>query len=117
MLKINGVAMPSPVACNPDISDIDGETNRDANAFLHRDRVATKRKLNCEWGVLSASEASKLLSAVAPEFVEVTYFDPQLGTQTTKTMYAGDKNIETLMTDKNGNVTFYKSIKFNLVER
>lgn len=117
MLKINGVAMPSPVACNPDISDIDGETNRDANAFLHRDRVATKRKLNCEWGVLSASEASKLLSAVAPEFVEVTYFDPQTGGMTTKTMYAGDKNIETLMTDKNGNVTFYKSIKFNLVER
>lgn len=117
MLKINGVTMPSPVACNPDISDIDGETNRDANAFLHRDRVATKRKLNCEWGVLSASEASKLLSAVAPEFVEVTYFDPQIGAQTTKIMYAGDKNIETLMEDKNGNVIFYKSIKFNLVER
>lgn len=42
MLKINGVAMPSPVACNPDISDIDGETNRDTNGNLHRDRVATK---------------------------------------------------------------------------
>ena len=46
MLKINGVTIVTPKGYEVSISDIDGETNRNANGTLIRDRIAVKRKLN-----------------------------------------------------------------------
>ena len=49
MLKINNVSIAVPSAFQVDIQDIDGESNRNAKGELLRDRIAVKRKLNCEW--------------------------------------------------------------------
>ena len=45
MLKINGVAISTPSKFEVQISDLDGESNRNANGKLIRDRIAVKRKL------------------------------------------------------------------------
>ena len=82
MLKINGVAIATPKAFEVTISDLDGESNRNTNGELIRDRIAVKRKLNCEWGPLSQSECSTLLKAVKDVFFQVTYPDPELGVVT-----------------------------------
>ena len=47
MLKINGVAVATPKTFEVIISDLDGESNRNTNGDLIRDRIAVKRKLNC----------------------------------------------------------------------
>jgi hypothetical protein len=75
-----------------DVLDIDGEAFRNANGKMIRDRVATKRKLNCEWSALTTSEVSTLLSAVTATSFTVTYLDPLTGTSQTKTFYVGDRN-------------------------
>ncbi|MDU3412631.1 DUF6711 family protein [Clostridium sp.] len=90
MIKINGVAIATPKVFEATVSDIDGETNRNANGELIRDRVAVKRKINLEWGTLEQSEMSKILNAVSNVFFTVEFPDPQLGL-ITKTMYVGDR--------------------------
>ncbi|MFR4588743.1 MAG: DUF6711 family protein, partial [Streptococcus lutetiensis] len=79
MLKINGVAIATPKVYEVTVQDLDGETNRNANGDMIRDRIAVKRKLNLEWQPLSQSEISTLLTAVSGVFFTVTFPDPQLG--------------------------------------
>ena len=90
MIKINGVAIATPKVFEATVSDIDGETNRNAKGELIRDRVAVKRKINLEWGTLEQSEMSTILNAVSSVFFTVEFPDPQLGL-ITKTMYVGDR--------------------------
>lgn len=115
MLKINNVSITSPSVFQVDIQDIDGESNRNAKGDLLRDRIAVKRKLNCEWPPLTAEECSTLLNAVSGVFFNVYYPDPMTGNFETKTMYVGDRSIPALFI-KDGKV-FWKSLKMNFIEK
>lgn len=113
-LTINGVAVKPPQKFQVGIQDIDGETSRNANGDMMRDRITTKRKLDCEWGMMTQEEMSQLLNAVSPEFVEVSYPDPIKG-QTTKMFYVGDRTAPSYsFTEK---FKPWSGAKFNLVER
>lgn len=90
-LSINGVSVVTPKSFKVAIQDIDGETGRNAEGNMIRDRVTTKRKLDCEWGMLTQLECSTILNAVQSIFFNVTYPDPILG-MTTKTFYVGDRS-------------------------
>lgn len=113
-IKINGSAIAAPKTCAVTISDLDGETGRNANGLMVRDRIATKRKIALEWPPLTQSQVSQILNLVSPEFVNVEYLDPQLGV-VTKSMYAGDRDGSVLVLDLlTGR---WSGLKFNLVER
>ena len=90
MFKINGVVIDTPKGYEVMISDLDGESNRNANGKLIRDRITVKRKLVCEWPPLTQSEISKLLTAVSGVFFTCEFIDPQEGVMT-RTMYVGDR--------------------------
>jgi hypothetical protein len=90
LIKINGVDIATPKTYEATVTDLDGETNRNANGEMIRDRIAVKRKLNLEWGPLTQAEIQTLLSAVSSVFFTVTFPDPMSG-MVTKTMYVGDR--------------------------
>lgn len=90
-LSINGVTIKAPKSFTFGVMDLDGETARTASGRMKRDRIATKRKLELEWGHLSDSEISAILSAVSPVFFQVTYPDALTGSQQTKAFYVGDR--------------------------
>lgn len=115
MLKINGVAVATPKVFKVDISDIDGETSRNARGDMIRDRVATKRKLNCEWAPLTMVQASTLLKAVGNVFFSVEYPDPMEGKVITKTFYVGDRSTPMLCI-KSG-VPMWEGLTMNFIER
>ncbi|HHV27429.1 MAG TPA: hypothetical protein GXX63_09565 [Tissierellia bacterium] len=92
MLKINGVAVATPKVFKVDINDLDGESGRNAKGGLVRDRIAVKRKLNCEWPPLKNSQISTLLKAVSSVYFTVEYPDPVEGVRLTKTFYVGDRS-------------------------
>lgn len=116
MLKINGVAIAAPSVFQVDIADIDGEARRNARGDLIRDRVAVKRKLNCEWPPLAMGEISTLLQAVKDVFFQVTYPDPMTGSKTeTKTFYVGDRSMPLLLV-KDGQY-LWKGLKMNFIEK
>ena len=114
MIKINGVAIATPKVFEATVSDLDGESNRNANGELIRDRIAVKRKINLEWGLLTQSEISTLLKAVSSVFFTVTFPDPQLGA-TSKTMYVGDRTAPAYQY-KDGEVK-WSGLKMNFIER
>lgn len=114
MLSINGVAIATPKIYEAGISDLDGETNRNANGDLIRDRIAVKRKLNLEWGPLTQSEIAPILNAVSGVFFTVTFPDPQLG-QVTKTMYVGDRTAPAYSCIK-GQMK-WQGLKMNFIEK
>ena len=57
MLKINGVAIATPKSFQVGIQDLDGESNRNAQGDMIRDRIVVERKLECEWAQLTQSES------------------------------------------------------------
>lgn len=115
MISINGVAIATPKSFQASISDIDGESNRNANGELLRDRIATKRKLELEWGPLSDTEISTILKAVKDVFFECTFPDPQEGKILTKTMYVGDRTAP--MYTYINNEAKWTSLKMNFIEK
>ncbi len=117
MLKINGVAIAAPKTFKVDISDIDGESNRNAKGDLIRDRIATKRKLNCEWPPLEMNEISVLLKAVKDVYFTVEYPDPMEGMFITKTMYVGDRSIPMYWYDKSKNKYLWQGLNMNFIEK
>lgn len=115
MLKINGVEITTPKTFKADVSDIDGETNRDANALLHRDRIAVKRKLYLGWQPLTNEEISPILKAVQDEFFEVEYPDPMEGKMLTKTFYVSDRSAAVYSCIKG--VIKWTDLTMNFIER
>jgi hypothetical protein len=51
-----------------------------------------------------------------PEWVQITYTDPQLGTETTKTMYSNNNPANFLMKKRDGR-ELWGGITFPLVEK
>ena len=115
ILNINDVDVKDPKVLQVEIQDIDKESERNANGTMVRTRVATKRKLNVEWGPLSNSEISKILNAMSDVFFTVKYTDPMVGGSTTKTFYVGDRTAPVLRVIDN--VTRWEGLKTNLVEK
>ena len=115
MYRVNGVAMPTPKSFTVNMADLDGESNRNADGELIRDRITTKRKLEIEYQPLDPYEISLILKAISPVFVDVEFPDPQEGRFMTKTMYAGDKSapMYSIIDGK----PKWSGLKFNLIEK
>ena len=62
------------------------DAGRTMDSTMHRARIATKFRIDATFKPLYTKDAQIVLSALLPEYVEVTYTNPWLGTQVT-TMY------------------------------
>ena len=113
-LIINGVTVVAPKSFKVSISDVDGETGRNARGDMVRDRVAVKRKLECEWGLLSQAEMSNLLKAVKSEFFTVSYPDPEVGI-VSRTFYVGDRSAPAYSWANN--LKPWSGLRMNFIER
>ena len=106
--------VPTPQTYGWSIEDLDSEegTGRNnATGEMFRDRVASKRKLSFTWPPLSISETSRLLKALEPEFISVTYLDAREGDYVTKTFYAGPQSANC------GHRSRWLGIAANLIEK
>lgn len=114
LIKINGVDIPAPDDYQVGIQDI-SKAERNANGTMIIERIATKRKIDMAWKVLSRDEASILLAAVSPVLFNAEYEDPQTGGIKIGTFYCGDRTAP-MLTFVNG-IPKYKDVKFNIIER
>jgi hypothetical protein len=114
MIDINGVTIPTPSAFQVSISDV-SEAERNAKGGIMIDRIATKRKLELSWEYLSNYDISTVLNAVKDIFFTVTYPDPEVGAELTKTFYVGDRTAA-VQVIKNS-IPQWKGLKFNFIEK
>ncbi|MEG0133410.1 MAG: DUF6711 family protein [Clostridium sp.] len=114
LIKINGVEIPTPASYSVGIQDI-SKAERNANGTMIIERIATKRKIEIGWGLITSETAGIVLNAVSPIFFTVEYVDPQENAVKIGTFYCGDRTTPMLIfTD---GIAKYKDLKFNLVER
>lgn len=115
ILWINGEAVKTPKEIKLTINDIDSDsTGRNANGELMRDRVATKRKLEIEWGPLRQSEISKILNQTSGVFFNVKYFDAKDGLITRTFMLETSPLRHILF--KNGAI-WWSGLSMNFIEK
>lgn len=116
VFKINGIDM-LPYIAQKGIkwvrNDLDGSNaGRTMDGTMHRERVATKIRMDITCMPLRSEDASVVLNAIYPEYVEVEYTDPMYG-HVIKTMYSN--NIPaTYLDTKTG---YWEGIAFALIER
>ena len=99
-------------------NDVDGENSGRVtmDATMHRDRRAVKMELTLACRPLTGAETKKLLNAIYPEFVTVTYNDPRVGIRENVEMYSNNVPAEFLFTKPDG-TEWWDGIKFPLIER
>ena len=97
-------------------NDVDSpNTGRDMGATMHRGRVATKMRLDVTCRLLKGSELRYLLNLIYPEFVTVTYDDPQLGRRIA-TMYSNNVPATYQIKKPDGTI-WWSGVTFPLIER
>jgi len=116
LLNINGVNVKTPSKFEVLVSDVDGETTRNALGELLRDRIAVKRKLQCEFPPMTQTEMSTLLTAVQDVFFTIVYQDPISGS-TSKTFYVGDRTAPMYKYGAGGSDILWEGLKMNFIEK
>ena len=118
ILKVNGVFIKDPSSLEFQLYDLDSEegSGRNQQGDMLRDRIATKRKLVCQFPPMFQEETAELLQAVNGVFMEVEFPDPSLGTRTTMTCYVGDRTMPMYTIRKDGKI-LYQNVNFNFIER
>lgn len=97
-------------------SDLDSENSfRSVTGEMQRDRICTKRKVECTWNMLTASELSALLNSVKCVFFSIRYYDPASAGMESMVAYVGDRTIPAAFM-RNGEM-YYKSVSMNFVEK
>lgn len=110
-LLINGIEMPAPKDFDVGILDLDSEkSKRNLRGRMHRDVIATKRKIKCEWGPLTSAEILTILREVIKKEFDVTYLDP-LGS-VTLSMHTSERNTP----KQSFGSGMWKGLSFNLIE-
>lgn len=116
ILKINGIDI-LPYIEQKGIkwtrNDLDGSNaGRTMDGIMHRERVSSKIRLDITCLPLKTEDASMVLNAIHPEYVEVEYTDPMYG-HVYKTMYSNN-NPATYIDTK---TDLWEGISFPLIER
>lgn len=95
LIKVDGTALPTPLADGYTISrsDLDGSaTGRGEDGVMFRDRVREGvYKIDLKWH-LSMDELSSVVRAISPASFTVEFFDLTTCAFVTRTMYAGDRS-------------------------
>lgn len=117
-LKINNypiAAYPSSFTVTPMDLDNGESTVRTADGTLNRDRIAVKRQIDMEWGVLTWEQMSNLLQSMSAPFFELYYPDPMAGAYVTKTFYVGNRPAAVALSKDN--TILWSGLKVTLTER
>ena len=117
MLVINGTEVRDPSAFTWGLQDVSAaDAGRTEDALMQKNRVAQKRKLTCSWDGLTPEEASELLTAVNPEYIDISYPDAMSGGTETRTFYVGDRSAPVaIWVGATGRL--YQRVSFNFIER
>jgi len=115
MINIDGVDLPAPSSYKLLESDLDSsDTGRNELGVLQRDRIrAAIYKAEVGFDGIPSESLATIKSSTKPAQFQATVID-ETGV-ITKTMYAGDRNIEMIKYDNDYNKIRW-NISFNLVE-
>lgn len=117
-IKINGTEIPYPKRGVQPVVTTVVNAGRNANGVVVGQRIGRDQyKINnLEWAWLSAAEWQMILTLISGFYFDVTFPDPVTNNEITLKMYCGDRSADPYWVDDNGNPTFYRNCKVNLID-
>ena len=85
------------------------------DGIMHRARVGIAIRLDCKCRPLLLEEASTVLQAIRPVWLQVRYLDPEQGALRTCQMYSN--NIPATFLFMRNNTNYWEGIEFPLIEK
>lgn len=114
--KVDGVTMPCPSTWQWGLQDVSlGESGRTDDAIMHKNRVAQKRKIQVGFNGVTDEVAHTVLTAINPEYIDVTFYDLMEGHNVTLEMYVSDRTAPFKWWYDGTHVL--ESLTFDLIER
>lgn len=80
---------------------------------MHKKRIGQLVKLELAWNNVTTAEASAILTAFNPEYINVRYLDAKSGSFQTREFYVGDRSAPLY----NATLGLWSNISFNIIER
>ena len=112
--NVGGVFLRSPSTYQVEYNDVsDPDAGRTEDGLMHKNRIGQKVKIQLAWNNINDADASAILTAFDPEYVEVKYKDPKTNSYLTKTFYVGDRSAPAY----NRTVGVWSNIAFNIIEQ
>ena len=110
--------LPNPKSMEYGLQDLDSEdgAGRNQQGLMFRDRVATKRKLTCQWPPMDGEKLSTILSAIEHVFFEIEFPDAKTGKRDVMTVYVGDRT-SPMYTIREDGTWIWNGLSANFVER
>jgi len=111
---VGGAYVRSPSVYQWDLQDIsDPDAGRTEDGKMHKNRIGQKVKIQLAWNNISTADASAILTAFNPEYIEIKYLDPKEGSYQTKTFYVGDRSTPAY----NTRLGLWSNVSFNIIEQ
>ena len=112
--SVGGVTVPCPSSYQYKLSDVSAaDAGRTEDAKMHKMRIAQKVHLELEWQNITTADASTILNAFNPEYIQVNYLDPKANGYVTKTFYVGDRSVPAYNTA----LGLWTNVAFNIIEQ
>ncbi len=89
------------------------DAGRTEDTMMHKKRVGQVVGLELSWQNISTEEASELLKAFDPEYIEVCYLDAMEGKYVTSEFYVGNRSAPMY----NSRLGLWQNVSFNIIER
>lgn len=116
MIRVDGVRIKTPSSFKLSVNDVSAsDAGRTSDGKMHKNRITRKRTIALSWAGVSPDEAHAILTAFAPEYFKVRYWDPLDNALATRTFYSGDQEAPVKSWAINNKI--YESITFNIIER
>ena len=111
---IGNTTVPSPSKYRVIVSDVSkADSGRTEDGKMWKEKVGQLVKIELEWSYLSSNDVSSILTAIDPEYFEVTYLDPKTMTFVTSEFYVGDRTAPMY----NSRMGIWESLALNIIER
>lgn len=113
--RIGDVSIPDPASFSGKESDLDTMGERDANGYLHRNRVATKHPLSIEYKNIPWSVIVEMCELLLSDRFQFTFPNPfSTGGEMTITAYAGDRDFSAVWSPEDG--IWIGNLKVSIIE-
>jgi hypothetical protein len=112
--SVNGKAVMCPSSYLWKQEDVSAsDAGRTEDTVMHKKRIGKIIGIELAWNNIPTEQASKILQAFDPEYINITYLDPKAGKYVTKQFYVGDRSAPLY----NAKLGLWSNVSFNVIER
>lgn len=112
--SVDGKAVKCPSSYLWRLEDVSAsDAGRTEDTVMQKKRIGQLVSLELSWQNITTEEASELLQAFNPEYIQVCYLDAMAGKYVTSTFYVGNRSAPMYNASKG----LWSNLSFNVIKR